>query len=111
MKQSANFANPATEAELADMARQQLLSPQEIADDTGLHVEVVRAADPATYGGGRRWLTTVEAARYLGFPCLNGRAPSSIYQIATKIGSRLNGRWLIHPDDLDSYVRALRGMD
>jgi hypothetical protein len=63
---------------------------------------------PSDISTNRRWLTVLDAARYVGFQCENGRAPNSIYQIATQIGSKLNGRWLIHPDDLDSYVRALR---
>lgn len=52
------------------------------------------------------WLTVLQAARHLGYSCSNGRAPNSVYEIAQKIGFRLNERdWRIHVDDLDRYVR------
>jgi hypothetical protein len=52
------------------------------------------------------WLTIVEAAKHLGYACANGRAPNSMYAVADEIGYRVNGRWLIHPDDLDAWVRS-----
>jgi hypothetical protein len=52
------------------------------------------------------WLTAVGAARYLGYPCLNGRAPNGIYDILRKVGFKLNDRdWRVHIEDLDRYVR------
>lgn len=52
------------------------------------------------------WLDIVAAARWLGYPCPNGRAPNSIYAIAQAIGHRINGQWRIHIDELDAYVRS-----
>jgi len=52
------------------------------------------------------WLDLVSAARRLGYPCPNGRPPNSFYAIAEEIGHKLNGRWLIHVDDLDAHVRS-----
>jgi hypothetical protein len=54
------------------------------------------------------WMTVVDAARYAGFPCTNGRAPNSFYDIANAIGYRLHGRWLIARADLDAYIRGER---
>jgi hypothetical protein len=51
------------------------------------------------------WLTMVEAARYLRLPCPGGRAPTSVYKIAQEIGSSVGGRWLIHADDLNQWIR------
>jgi hypothetical protein len=55
-------------------------------------------------------MTVLEAARYVGFPCANGRAPNSFYEIAKKIGYRFHGRWLIARDDLD-YARFVPAVD
>lgn len=52
-----------------------------------------------------RWLTIVEAAKYLRLSCPGGRAPTSVYEIAHEIGSRVGGRWLIAADDLDQWIR------
>ena len=52
------------------------------------------------------WLTVLDAARHLGYACVNGRAPSTIYEIAQEIGHKVNRRdWRLHVDDLDTYVR------
>jgi hypothetical protein len=52
------------------------------------------------------WLTVLQAARHLGYPCVNGRAPNSVYGIVQRIGFRLNQRdWRVHVDDLDRFVR------
>jgi hypothetical protein len=53
-------------------------------------------------------MTVVDAARYAGFPCTNGRAPNSFYKVAEKIAYRFHGRWLIARDDLDAYIRGER---
>jgi len=55
-------------------------------------------------------MTILDAARYAGFPCLNGRAPNSFYAIAREIGYRFQGRWLVSPVDLDAYIRGERGV-
>ena len=51
------------------------------------------------------WLTVVEAARYAGWPCPADRAPASFYEIAQRIGVKINGKWRIHVDDLDGEIR------
>jgi hypothetical protein len=51
------------------------------------------------------WLTIVEAARYAGWPCRNGRAPASFYELAQRIGMKLNNKWRIRRDDLDAEIR------
>jgi hypothetical protein len=53
----------------------------------------------------RPWLSVVEAARHAGWPCRNGRAPQSFYNLAKRIGSKVNGKWRIHVDDLDAEMR------
>lgn len=55
------------------------------------------------------WLSVVQAARHCGWPCRNGRAPASFYELAAHIGYKINGQWRIHIDDLDGYIRARRG--
>jgi hypothetical protein len=55
----------------------------------------------------RPWLSVVEAARYAGWPCRNGRAPQSFYDLAKRIGSKVNGKWRIHVDDLDAEIRRM----
>lgn len=62
-------------------------------------------AAPSGHDHQSGWLTMVEAARYLRLPCPGGRAPTSVYEIAHEIGSRVGGRWLIAADDLDRWVR------
>jgi hypothetical protein len=54
------------------------------------------------------WMTVLQAARYVGYPCTNGRAPNSFYTVAKEIGHFFNGKWLIHRDDLDAYIRGER---
>jgi hypothetical protein len=53
-------------------------------------------------------MTLVDAARYVGYPCANGRAPNSFYKVAEMIGYRFHGRWLIDRNDLDAYIRGER---
>jgi hypothetical protein len=53
-------------------------------------------------------MTVLEAARYAGYPCDNGRAPNSFYTLAERIGHLFNGRWLIDRDELDAYIRGER---
>src|SRR6266496_1145325 len=55
----------------------------------------------------RPWLSVVEAARHAGWPCKNGRAPQSFYDLAKRIGSKVNGKWRIHVDDLDAEIRRM----
>lgn len=55
------------------------------------------------------WLSVLGAARWLNYPCSNGRAPAGVYEIVQQIGVKLNGRWIVHCDDLDAYVRAQIG--
>lgn len=68
--------------------------------------------DPATVADSqsanlRPWLSVVEAARHAGWPCENGRAPQSFYDLAKRIGSKVNGKWRIHVDDLDAEIRRM----
>jgi hypothetical protein len=55
------------------------------------------------------WLSVVEAARYAGWQCANGRAPESFYRLARRIGFKLHGKWRIHRDDLDAHIRRCGG--
>ena len=55
------------------------------------------------------WLSVVQAARHCGWPCRNGRAPASFYELADRIGYKIHGQWRIHIEDLDGYIRASRG--
>lgn len=52
------------------------------------------------------WVGIVDAARYAGYRCPNGRAPGSFYVVAQRIGHKLNGQWRFHRDDLDEYIRG-----
>ena len=54
---------------------------------------------------GAPWLSVVEAARHAGWPCANGRAPASFYDLAQRVGVKFNGKWRIHRDDLDAEMR------
>jgi hypothetical protein len=70
------------------------------------------ASDPAMVADSqpdhhRPWLSVVEAARHSGWPCQNGRAPQSFYDLAKRIGSKVNGKWRIHIDDLDAEIRRM----
>lgn len=64
-----------------------------------------KRCDSASPTGASPWLTVTDAARRLGYPVKAGRAPNSVYGIAHEIGHRVNGRLLIHVDELDGYVR------
>jgi hypothetical protein len=55
-----------------------------------------------------RWLTIIEAARHLGYPCASAKAPNSVYELAEAIGHKVNGRWLISLQELDAWVRRAR---
>jgi hypothetical protein len=55
------------------------------------------------------WLNVLGAARWLGNPCINGRAPNSVYAILEEVGGKFNGRWIVHCDDLDAYIRQQIG--
>ena len=72
----------------------------------------VAVSDPAAVtdsqpGHQRPWLSVVEAARHAGWPCKSGRAPQSFYDLAKRIGSKVNGKWRIHVNDLDAEIRRL----
>jgi len=57
-------------------------------------------------GGVGPWLSVVDAARYAGWPCTSGRAPQSFYEVAARIGCKVNGKWRIHIDDLETEIRS-----
>ena len=52
------------------------------------------------------WLSVVDAAKHAGWKCSNDRAPQSFYDLAHQIGSKVNGKWRIHVDDLDTWIRS-----
>jgi hypothetical protein len=58
-------------------------------------------------GDRRPWLSVVEAGRYAGWTCENGRAPASFYELAARIGVKFNGKWRIHVADLGAEMRQL----
>ena len=78
-----------------------VLAPQEGREPTNGAAESPTGCGP--------WLSVVEAARHAGWPCKNGRAPQSFYDLAKRIGSKFNGKWRIHVDDLDAEIRRCLG--
>jgi hypothetical protein len=68
-------------------------------------LDAVQRESPPGEAGADQWLTIVEAARHIGYPCLGGKAPNSVYDIAQKIGHKVNGRWVIALSELDEWIR------
>lgn len=54
------------------------------------------------------WMRLSEVARYLGYD--SKRPPNSLYDLAKRIGRKVNGKWLIHQDALDAEIERSGGV-
>ena len=70
----------------------------------GLGAAKEQPSEPESVARGP-WLSVVEAARHAGWRCPNDRAPASFYELAQRIGVKINGKWRVHVDDLDAELR------
>jgi hypothetical protein len=74
------------------------------ASQAGFGAAKEQPSEPASLARGP-WLSVVEAARHAGWRCPNDRAPASFYELAQRIGVKINGKWRVHVDDLDAELR------
>jgi hypothetical protein len=83
----------------SDRTQSQMRAPK-----AGLGAAKEPPSEPASVARGP-WLSVVDAARHAGWRCPNDRAPASFYELAKRIGVKINGKWRVHVDDLDAELR------